>query len=298
MELIYLEEHSNCINYIKEDRPPIEKKNINMGQNWVLNAVCDNKLIFVIRGTASVSYDNILNMDVNKGNIILLPLGSEMKVFAQKETSVFIVRLLNNTIFCDRFSYRQLVTEIENKQTNIDVVEKKDDTYCSNNDYLLNMNDSIWYFINNLDERIEDGLRCSTLFSLKLKELFILFRAYYTKEDLHRFFKPLLYTDQDFFNIVMTNYRNVKTVNELAEFTNYSFSGFEKKFKRIFNISAGKWLKSKKSEIIYQELVAGSKTFKHLCSEYGFSSPSHLNTYCKRNFGLTPGEIRKKKDCE
>ncbi len=84
-----------------------------------------------------------------------------------------------------------------------------------------------------------------------------------------------------------------KTVKELAQLTNYSVSGFEKKFKRVFNTSAGNWLKQQKSTIIFNDISNGSDSFKNISYQNGFSSISHFNNYCKLHFSKTPGEIRR-----
>lgn len=99
--------------------------------------------------------------------------------------------------------------------------------------------------------------------------------------------------DYLFSDFIYSNYRKVRNVQELADLSFYSLSGFEKKFRRTFGISASKWLKQKLSMEILYEITKTSKQFKEISLDLGFSSPSHFNNFCKSLLGKTPREIRK-----
>lgn len=135
-------------------------------------------------------------------------------------------------------------------------------------------------FLRMLNTCITDQLKCIYYFEIKIKELL-------------NFFYPLLTKDTHFSDIILRNYNKVKTVKDLADLTHYSISGFEKRFKRVFGISPYKWLKKQKAKNIYREINYSVKTFKEISLEYDFTSPSHLNNFCKTNFGDTPGNIRR-----
>ena len=77
--------------------------------------------------------------------------------------------------------------------------------------------------------------------------------------------------------------------------THYSLSGFQKRFKKVFGVSAYHWMKDVRSKSIYHQINSTEKSFKEISDEYGFSSPSHFNDFCKVHFGTTPGRIRRKK---
>jgi AraC-like DNA-binding protein len=48
-----------------------------------------------------------------------------------------------------------------------------------------------------------------------------------------------------------------------------------------------------KSRHIRTRLANGRTTFGEIIKEYGFSSPAHFTTYCKKQFGQSPSKLRK-----
>ena len=99
--------------------------------------------------------------------------------------------------------------------------------------------------------------------------------------------------EQSFAAFIYQNYKQVSSVKELAAMTNYSISGFEKRFRKIFGQPASQWMARKKAERIYPEICDTSKPFKQLSHEYGFSSPAHFSRFCQNHFGKSPLFIRK-----
>lgn len=79
--------------------------------------------------------------------------------------------------------------------------------------------------------------------------LFIELRGFYQKEDLARFFAPILGTDNDFKENVLRIYPQVETAQELIDRLNMSPSAFKRKFRETFGISARQWLIRKKNKI-------------------------------------------------
>jgi len=292
MDVLYLDEHKTCADYAKDDRPLIERKVIGEGDKWEFNVVAD-KLVFIMAGDISVSYDEISNKKVGKGKIILLPMGCKAYFYAIQKTFLIIIRLSHQNNFCEKFSYRQLLKYKRDVILNaVDLLSSKPGKEPDKG-YSLDMNNCIWVYVNNLDARLRDGLRCTGYFEVKIKELFFLFSSYYTKNELLDFFEPLMHHDQEFSNMVLNNYHKAKNIKDLADLTNYSISGFEKRFKKIFNESPGHWLKQKRSDSLYLEIKISDESFKSLSFRHGFSSISNFNNYCKLHYGKTPGQIRK-----
>lgn len=286
MDYLHIHEHQICGNYTKREKPIIENRIIPKGFKGEVD-IEDNVLIFVVEGDVYISYGRVPEENVKTGKIMLLPVGSKINFCALQKTTYTILRLQSQSNFDERLSYKLLLKDILAEDT---CLEKSAENLPN---YYLDMNNCLWAYINNLNARIQDGIKSTVFFELKLKELFFLLRAYYPKEELFRFFEPIVYGDHEFLNIIMCNFQKVKTVKELADLTNYSISGFEKRFKRVFNTSAGNWIKQQKSMNIFHEISMGDVSFKNICFKNGFSSLSHFNNYCKLHFGLTPGEIRK-----
>ncbi|MDR2956524.1 MAG: AraC family transcriptional regulator [Prevotella sp.] len=280
MELLYVQEHLSCYNYEKGDRPTIERISLKKGQEWEIFPI-DNKAIFTLSGSLCFSFGENSNKIMEPRKIMLIPAGSEYKCVAETDCELNVIRLHNTKQLCDCFSLDALLKEEKDGFNNISS--------------LLDINERVNSFLSFLNTCIGDGLKCTYYFELKAKEFYFLLRAYYTKKDLLRFFYPILSKDISFSDLVLKNHYKTKTVQELANVTNYSLSGFQKRFKKVFGVSAYQWMKDERSKSIYHQINSTDKSFKEISEEYGFSSPSHFNDFCKANFGLTPGKIRRKK---
>ncbi len=280
MELLYAQEHLSCYNYEKGNRPTIEKVTLKEGQQWNVFPI-DNKSIFILEGSLSFSFGEILDKEIPNGKMMLLPAGSQFKSVALEDSVFLVIRLHNTKQLCDCFS--------------LDTLLKEEDKNYVPDLYFLDINERVELFISFLDTCMSDGLKCTYYFELKAKEYYFLLRAYYSKRDLLGFFYPLLSKDISFSELVIKNHYKVKTVQELADMTHYSLSGFQKRFKKVFGVSAYHWMKDERSKAIYHEINSTNKSLKEISEDYGFSSPSHFNDFCKMNFGSTPGRIRRKK---
>lgn len=279
MGILYANEHCLCYNYSKENLSLIITKVLKEKGKWEL-APLENTLIFVLEGELIFSFGKYIDKKIPKGKIMLVPSNTQFKATAKKESRFFVVKVPPNIQLCDRYSLEQLLHESEKEETDI---------------HYLTINKIMQDYLDMLNTCIDEGLRCTLFFELKIKELFYILRGFYTKEDLYGFFYPLLSNDITFSDFVHKNYHKVKTVKELATLANYSLSGFVKRFKKVFGVSAYQWMKEQKANLIYHEINNMTKALKEISFEYGFSSPAHFNDFCKAHFGDTPGKIRKSK---
>lgn len=281
MGLLYAEEHVTCFNYDNGYLPVIEIVAVDKDREFEY-LTHDHKLLFVNKGTLVISSGNRLNEKVSFDTFTFLPSLSLVKYKALEDSQVVIFRIREHIKLCDRFSLEKLKEEA--------VVDIKPEGIV-----FLKANSVMKDFLRSLSDRYTDGLRCFYYSNLKVQEVFFILRAYYRKEELACLFSSLLSSDIQFADAIYQNYLKVRTVKDLAESVNYSLSGFEKRFKKTFGVSAGSWMNRKRAMQIYHELNCSSKAFKTISSEYGFSSPSHFNDYCKTQFGDTPGGIRQTK---
>ncbi|MBD8346893.1 MULTISPECIES: helix-turn-helix transcriptional regulator [unclassified Dysgonomonas] len=277
-KLLYKDEHLACYNYQKDDKAPIEGLKINATHS-IENIVEESEIIFVIEGRFSISYGEISDRRVNSGQMFVLRQGYQYKIDAEADTFIMIFRINSQVNFCDRFSIQQLYQK----------EFKIEDEFNP-----LIINNRLSDFLSRAYANISDGLLCTHFLDLKRQELFFLLRAYYSKEDLARMFHPLLNNDQVFSNFIYDNHYKVKNIQQLVALSSYSVSAFNKRFKKSFGISPYKWMKDQRAKRIFHEINNYTKNFKVISEEYGFSSLSQFNDFCKVHFGLTPGEIRKK----
>lgn len=281
MSLLYPKEHTTCYNYESGRNPIVEKKEFQQGYEWKFSTL-DNLLIFVLKGELILSYLHHERERIAQGQMILIPTEVDLTCLMTEDTTLYILCIRNPKNLCECFS--------------LDMLLKEDDEASNGGRlFVLEADSKIKMFFEGWNEFISDGLLCKYYLSLKIKELFYYLRAYHTKEDLLYFFYPILSNDLRFSDFIMRTYSRVKSIQEWADMANYSLSGFQKRFRKVFGTSAHYWLKDKKLKAIFHDITSTNQTFKEISSKFDFSSPSHFNDYCKDNFGHTPGTIRREK---
>ena len=280
VELLYPHEHLSCFNYEKGNRSVFDKLKLNKGHSWKVFSE-DNLILFVLEGNLCFSFGEYLDRTISQGQMMVLPASSNMLSRATEDSVFIVVRLLESKQLCDCYSLDMLLHE-------------KDDSFIPEL-YCLDIKERLSSFLSFMGECVGDGLKCIFYLDLKVKELFYILRAYYTKEELLKFFYLLLSRNISFSDQVLKNHYKFKTVQELAEALHYSLSGFQKRFKRVFGMPAYQWMKEERLKSIFHEINSTQKSFKEISDDHGFSSPSHFNDFCKANFGATPGKIRQNK---
>ncbi|MDH6314129.1 AraC-like DNA-binding protein [Parabacteroides sp. PFB2-10] len=279
MELLYPKEHFSCYNYEKGQNARLEILKREAGTKIIRDLV-DTEIVFVIDGHFTLSYSKFIDMDITKGKILFFPPGSHVEANVLEDTHIIICRVRGVVQLCECLNLEQLHREYGSKK--------------GNGFHMLDINERIYSYIEHFVDCVNDGLKCSYYFGTKMKELFFLLRAYYTKEELAAFFAPILGKDSQFMNLMYQNYRNVKSVQELANLSMYSPSGFKKQFGRVFGTSASEWLSDQKAALIFQDLNNSPLSIKELADKYGFSSVSAFSNFCLAKFGKPPGKIRQK----
>ena len=278
MKLCHVEEHTSCFQY-NTDEQRVEIVELQEGKDMQMSSD-SNKIIFVTKGILDVSSKKVPNKKIKTEESVLIPLQTPCVITAMKDAILLVLKLDFNINFCDRLPLERLL-ELHGKirkNTHIGILEA---------------NQRLTEFAHTMQDYINDGLKCSFFYDVKIREFLFLLRVYYDKQSVFDFFKPIYSTDFIFSNNIYKNLDKVRTARELAGLLNYSLSGFEKKFKKVFNSSPYQWMQEQKAKKIYHEIHCSKKTFTEMAFEYDFSSPAHFNVFCRLFFGKTPGELRK-----
>lgn len=279
MKLLYPEEHLSCFLYNVGENSLIKLDNYEANSSI---KVCpdQNMVLFMMEGAMRFSYGEHLDVLAKKDDIFIYPAKQKGKVTFDADTVVLSFRLNVNLSFCEHFSFEMLLRE------------KKRDAFGKL--HFLTVNEVVKAYLESLLGYLKDGLRCSHFLEMKIKEFLFILRAYYPKEELTLFLDPMMNSDLDFSTKFFRVSAKTSSVEELAQMMDYSLSGFEKRFKKAFGVPVYQWIQREKAKNIYHEINCTEKTFSKIGEEYGFSSPSHFNDFCKRAFGHTPGALRKK----
>lgn len=239
------------------------------------------EIIFVISGSLNLSYEDYQSQQISDGKILLFPPGCQYHAQTIEEMSALILRFHSM-----EHPFRSInPDDLNNSKQHFD-----------KSFGILKINQTVSSYLNFFKESYISGVQSNDFIQLKIEEFFFLIRAYYTREELAIFFRPLISNNTKFMDFVLRNYDKVKTVGEFAELYACSVSHFEKKFKQTFNISPYQWMLKKKIKVLYKEINTTDKLFCQIAREQGFSSLPQFTDFCKKHFGHSPSQMRKLTD--
>ncbi|MDH6311139.1 AraC-like DNA-binding protein [Dysgonomonas sp. PFB1-18] len=296
-ELLYAGEHLDCPNYDNRQRPSIEEIFYRQGdscevQPWV------NKLIFVSEGELECSAALTGYYPIHSGQILFLPANRSLSCSIVKDTHITIIRLYEKIQLCDCFRLEDLKTSTyKSKGLHNDIgASQEEGKGISQKDcpYLLNVNPVMERYLELLNLCYRAGLRCRYYNEGKVRELMFILRAFYSKEQLARFFATALTTDTYFSQFVMSNYTRYNNLTDLAQAMGYTVSGFEKKFRKVFQCAPYAWMRRQRAREAYHCIKTSDLSLKQIGMIFGFSSHPAFIKFIRQNFGQTPGQIRKK----
>ncbi|NDW11254.1 AraC family transcriptional regulator [Dysgonomonas sp. 520] len=255
-----------------ENDNPIEFLQLNEGQSWSLEPGA-NKIILVMEGKIELRSSNHPEICLTSSNMVFYPFQERVVLKATRKTKVVLLRFSNQSSLCN------VVTPFD----------KKDD-----NSIILPLKDVIFNYIQILEKYIKKGIDSDFLLELKLKEFGYILKHFYSEEQLQSFFNLLPGNDSLFTEEVYSLSLSVRSVRQLAERMNYSYSGFNKRFRRVFNMSAYSWMRNQRAKQVYQDICQTSKSLKEISTNHKFATLSHFNEFCHKNLGNSPSEIRRK----
>jgi AraC-like DNA-binding protein len=235
-----------------------------------------NHILFLLEGEINISYNEFRNHLCRAGEMIFIPQDTIAIAEAYTEIDYLLLSFNNQIILHEDLSWNEL-KEYSGER---DVFHKLDIRPP-----LQDVIDSISYYLKN-------KIECPHLDEVKEKELFLMLKVFYSKQEVARFLKPLLKQDMDFKAYVIKHYTNARNVEELAKLCNLSVRAFTRKFKLHFDDSPYRWILRQKANQIKMLLADKKISLQAIIKEYGFSSPAHFTTYCKKQFGVTPSTYR------
>lgn len=277
MKLLYAHEHIACINYQPAKSALIEVLLFSVGEHPQSTSK-EDKLIFMLEGSMEFSFGEYQDRQIDAGKALMIPANYTLTARVQEHCRILVIRLAEPVALCDCFSLEKLL-------------EACPPDYVYSLSY-LGVNDVLQNYLTQLAFCIDKELLCARFLKLKIEELFLLLRAFYSKQDLLDFFYLQLTGDMAFSRQVNSYYLKAKNARELAAMLNYSYSGFIKRFNRVFQRPPYQWMKERKAHLIYHDINTTAKSMHEISQEYGFSSQGRFSDFCKQEFGILPKEIR------
>lgn len=281
MPIFYEEEHKTCYNYGVADLSSFAIKNLKGSSSPVYFETERSMLCFVEKGSVEAWFGKHRMAHIEEGHFFLVPAGVVFGNKAQDHTQVVCCSFADTPKFCNLYTIETLSKE----------VKVREDMSVSPV-FTLPICERLHSFLELLVACMNDGIQCVHFHQIKVQELFLMLRMYYSKEDLARMFAPILGHDNEFRRFVLDHYKEFVDIKQFASLANMTPSTFQRRFKQMFRLPVSEWLTRRKSELIIREIKTSSKTINEISDEYGFSSVQYFSNFCKRQFGKTPTELR------
>ncbi|NDW09533.1 AraC family transcriptional regulator [Dysgonomonas sp. 520] len=252
---------------------PIDFVCLKQGQTLCLEAG-ENKIILVVEGEVYCSISKITI------------LASKMAFYSFRE-KVSVVAVKDSQIVLFRFSYESHLCKVLSP---LDVTTERIDGRT----ILLPVKSIIMDYLQTVKVYNSRFIVDSYLSDLKLREFGYILKSVYKENQLQDFFRLLPYDDMLFFQMVYSFLPEIRSVGQLAQKMSYSYSGFNKRFRRVFNTSAYNWIKENKAIQVFRDICQTNMSLKQISNSHKFATLSHFNEFCHKNLGNSPSQIRRK----
>lgn len=274
---LYFCEHFKCSTCVEKASQTFKYVEVKQGEKHVVEMIEDYSLIFILSGEARVTCNKFVDASFKAGDIVLCPMNSDCAWESVTDVKSIVLGGKLELPPCD----------VKGISERADIWFNAIQTFEP-----LPIKPRLNQFLESIKQYLDDGILCPYLHKSKMLELSMIFRAYYSPQELICFFFPAIRNTHEFENFVMENYLQMKGVKEFVDLSGMNLSAFNRKFKAHFKQSPYQWLIKQKSKHIYYELSATDKSFATIAKDFRFVDASHFNRYCKTMFGASPSKIR------
>lgn len=278
-KLKYIEEHVTCLNY-QSDRACTFKYH-SLSANDKLQWKCDlNSLVFVLDGHVKITLGVFLRYSFFKGDIVLLPCIEDQAVIEVKEDSVLVTCSFDVPYnVCDKLIFTNCVLSPDRKYDFSPV----------------HINEIMWIFLDLMSSCLQERINCKHFHAIMEKEMFFLFKYFYSKDELAILFHPLCGESFTFKKAVLDNYQKAKGVNDLAQLLNMSRSMFDTKFKQEFSMPPATWMRMQLASRLRYASAEPGVSVSQLIELSNFHTPSAFSRFVREQFGCSPTELIQRK---
>ncbi len=267
-------EYSRCENYQLENKSMFSHCRLEFNEKYELRRPDHYSFIFMLTGSLRMKGERVDRI-AEENNIYSLGFDVTMTLQSLSDASFLILGFDDPNVLCNKMEMVGLEHYLCGTLPDVPS---------------LPMGEPIRLLVESLLFYLNHKMQCLHLHGLKLGEWFFLMQRFYTKKENAIFFSPLIRENDSFKLMIREKATKVTTVNELAEACYMSPKTLTRKFKKVFNTTPKQWLlQQKKTEVMTQFLLTQNK--KELPEKLGFSSYSHLNYYCIKQFGKSLKEL-------
>lgn len=267
----------------KSDKPMIEMVGI-AKENGIKLQPRTHEVVFIREGRIRLTPRDLPEFEGTKGQILFLTAAGHYSFYTPSGATLVIFRIEGTTQLCDSFSMENLY-KTHTGATDSHIPQTPGFG-------VLEIHTRIWNFLDEITERLADGIRCNMYFDLKIREFFFLLKAYYTTQEVAGFLYLILSDDTAFSEYVRLYRHKFRNVEEMADSMHMTPRQFSARFKKAFNRTPYQWMKEARAKLIGQQLLNTHKSVKQIALENGFSDMAQFTKFCKKELGKTPTQLK------
>lgn len=274
MKLMYLNRHSSCPYYIGNSPVGFGVLDADQGEDLKVSSSF-GIVVMLLEGEIVITDEQGASLKVMPRQMFALPPHDKFAIHVLKQAKAIRLYIIGNKLnFCHR-----VISEEKIAQTDSSL-------------YAIAMLPVINIFAEQMVMYIHDKLLCCEIHQLKQRELSALLQGYYRPTVLRRFLAPLYAKDSSFLEKVMDLSTNFLTVEQMAEQLHMSRSTFVRNFSRNFQESPLRWLTRIRTKALFDALHDMNLSLEEVAKKLKFSSQQSMNSYCRKNIGATPMQVR------
>lgn len=278
-KLKYIEEHVTCLHYQADHACMFKyhKLSASKGGQWQRDL---NSLVFVISGHIKIILGAFGERSFVKGDIVLLPSTEKYAILEVLEDSILI-----------SFSF-DVPCNVCDKLIFVNCALPSGEKYDFNP---IRINENMSMFLDLLSSCLQERINCIHFHVIMEKEMFFLFKYFYSKDELSTLFHPLCGESLLFRKAVLENYLNASSVSELAGLLKMSRSMFDTRFKEEFLMPPATWMRMQLAFRLRYASAAPDASVPQLMGLTHFCTPSAFSRFIREQFGCSPTELIRRK---
>lgn len=234
-------------------------------------------IVMIISGEVNASCKLYKNKLIKSGTMAFIPRGSKMVIRALVDTNILLFGFTTTIIRTDNEMLEYFCTH----------AGKKDYTFNT-----LPICSAMSEFLKLIGAQIhEKKLKHSGICHVWNTYFFHMMVAYYNKDEITAFMRPIISGGADFKSFIENNYLEADgNVSKLITLSGLSVMTFKTRFKATYGMTAKQWLDQRLKEQILEYATERNVGPSHIAHQM-LMTPQRFNRLCHRLWGVTGSEL-------
>ena len=234
-------------------------------------------IVMIISGEVNASCKLYKNKLIKSGTMAFIPRGSKMVIRALVDTNILLFGFTTTIIRTDNEMLEYFCTH----------AGKKDYTFNT-----LPICSAMSDFLKLIGAQIhEKKLKHSGICHVWNTYFFHIMVAYYNKDEITAFMRPIISGGADFKSFIENNYLEADgNVSKLITLSGLSVMTFKTRFKATYGMTAKQWLDQRLKEQILGYATERNVGPSHIAHQM-LMTPQRFNRLCHRLWGVTGSEL-------